>query len=329
MGGVLFRERLTVPWVWWVLAALFAVSVLLALGLYVGPVWGVGVAVASLLVAAGIFASAAVAITVDAPGDPGGPSRHRAPLHRRRPSPGCRRDPPPLGGARPTLARIWCSGRTCSTAVEITLDDPADPVPYWLISTRRPSRVGRGPRPRCLHYGWPSECRPPPRARLPRPWLGFRCSCCSSTVSSSPPRTPTRVMPARTCAAPRTSSSSRGSGGWWAPGWPSRCRRDTRPSSTRGPGWRRGTASASSTAPGTVDAGYRGEIKVCLVNTDRVAPFRIARGRPDRPAGHPAGQPGQLRAGRRAARLGPRNWRLRVNRRNTGQLRSATGASRS
>ena len=30
--------------------------------------------------------------------------------------------------------------------------------------------------------------------------------------------------------------------------------------------------------PGTVDAGYRGEIKVCLINTDRVASFRIARG---------------------------------------------------
>ncbi len=30
--------------------------------------------------------------------------------------------------------------------------------------------------------------------------------------------------------------------------------------------------------PGTVDAGYRGEIKVCLINTDRVAPFQIARG---------------------------------------------------
>ena len=28
-----------------------------------------------------------------------------------------------------------------STAVEITLDDPADPVPYWLISTRRPTEL--------------------------------------------------------------------------------------------------------------------------------------------------------------------------------------------
>jgi dUTP pyrophosphatase len=31
-------------------------------------------------------------------------------------------------------------------------------------------------------------------------------------------------------------------------------------------------------APGTVDAGYRGEIKVCLINTDRKHPVNIARG---------------------------------------------------
>ena len=28
-----------------------------------------------------------------------------------------------------------------STAVEITLDDPDDPVPYWLISSRRPTEL--------------------------------------------------------------------------------------------------------------------------------------------------------------------------------------------
>lgn len=31
-------------------------------------------------------------------------------------------------------------------------------------------------------------------------------------------------------------------------------------------------------APGTVDAGYRGEIKVCLINTDREHPVRFSRG---------------------------------------------------
>jgi dUTP pyrophosphatase len=31
-------------------------------------------------------------------------------------------------------------------------------------------------------------------------------------------------------------------------------------------------------APGTIDAGYRGEIKVCLINTDQRTPVPIARG---------------------------------------------------
>ena len=31
-------------------------------------------------------------------------------------------------------------------------------------------------------------------------------------------------------------------------------------------------------APGTIDAGYRGEVAVCLVNTDPTAPFTVHRG---------------------------------------------------
>lgn len=31
-------------------------------------------------------------------------------------------------------------------------------------------------------------------------------------------------------------------------------------------------------APGTVDAGYRGEIKVCLINTDPSVPIKLSRG---------------------------------------------------
>lgn len=31
-------------------------------------------------------------------------------------------------------------------------------------------------------------------------------------------------------------------------------------------------------APGTIDAGYRGEVKVCLLNTDPAQPVRLARG---------------------------------------------------
>ena len=41
-------------------------------------------------------------------------------------------------------------------------------------------------------------------------------------------------------------------------------------------------------APGTVDAGYRGEIRVTLLNTDRRARGEVPARGPDRPAGHPA-----------------------------------------
>ena len=76
-------------------------------------------------------------------------------------------------------------------------------------------------------------------------------------------------------------------------------------------------------APGTVDAGYRGEIKVCLLNTDREQPVALHPGGPDRPAGHPAGQHGRLRRGERAADIVPRQWRARVDGRNTEHLIAA------
>ena len=62
---MLFRERLSVPVLWWLLAVGFALSLLLAIGLYVGPAWGIGVAVAALVVAIGLFLRAAVVIVVD------------------------------------------------------------------------------------------------------------------------------------------------------------------------------------------------------------------------------------------------------------------------
>ena len=53
------------PVVWWLLAAVFALSVLLAVGLYLGPGLGVGATAASLAVAAGLFVRSAVRIEVD------------------------------------------------------------------------------------------------------------------------------------------------------------------------------------------------------------------------------------------------------------------------
>ena len=45
---MLFRERLAVPVLWWVLGVGFVLSLLLAIGVYLGPAWGIGAAAAGL-----------------------------------------------------------------------------------------------------------------------------------------------------------------------------------------------------------------------------------------------------------------------------------------
>jgi hypothetical protein len=137
---MLFRERLTVPIIWWVLAGLFALSVLLAVGAYLGPVWGIGTSVATLLVAATIFGYASLVISVS------GKETHvgRASIEhayvadcRALDADQTRRRAGVEADARAHLVlRPYIK-----TAVEITLDDPDDPVPYWLVSTRHPQRL--------------------------------------------------------------------------------------------------------------------------------------------------------------------------------------------
>ena len=55
-------------------------------------------------------------------------------------------------------------------------------------------------------------------------------------------------------------------------------RRGTSRWCTRAPGSRPGSGCRSSTRPGTVDAGYRGEVKVLLVNLDPAEPIDARRG---------------------------------------------------
>ena len=137
---MLFRERLTVPLMWWVLASLFALSVLLAVGAYLGPVWGIGTALATVMVAAAIFISAAVVISIDAREIRIGrasiehayiASRQALAAEEARQRAGVGADARAHLVLRPYVR----------TAVEITLDDPEDPVPYWLVSTRRPQQL--------------------------------------------------------------------------------------------------------------------------------------------------------------------------------------------
>lgn len=137
---MLFRERLTVPLSWWVLAGLLTVTMLGIVGFYVGPVWGIGVAVLTLAAAVALFASAGIVISVDADELRVG----RAVLERRYlgrcralDAAGTER----RGGVDADVRAHLVLRPYVATAVEIELRDPADPVPYWLVSTRQAARL--------------------------------------------------------------------------------------------------------------------------------------------------------------------------------------------
>lgn len=141
-----YRERLTVPWWWWLPAA--AVAVILGLELKLG--------MDLLPLSAGIPAAAVVTVLallglgnsrvriVDAElwaGDARLPLRFAEdirPLDRadKRYVLGPDGDP-----AAFVLHRAWIPG-----AVYLRINDPDDPTPYWLVSTRHPQRLAEAMR---------------------------------------------------------------------------------------------------------------------------------------------------------------------------------------
>ena len=135
-----YRERLSVPVLWWLLAIGFALTMLLAIGLYLGPAWGIGAAAVSLTVAAGLFLGAALVVDVD---------RQRIRIGRAEIDHDYISSCQALDAAATRRrAGVDADARAhlvlrpyIATAVEITLADPADPVPYWLVSTRRPQEL--------------------------------------------------------------------------------------------------------------------------------------------------------------------------------------------
>lgn len=135
-----YRERLSVPARWWVLSGLFAVSMLAAIGFYLGPVWGVGTALVSLAVTTAVFLAAATEIEVTDQSLSVG----RATIERRYvgevtalDAAAARRRRGPESDARAYLVlRPYIT-----TAVEITVADTEDPVPYWLVASRRPGAL--------------------------------------------------------------------------------------------------------------------------------------------------------------------------------------------
>lgn len=138
-----YRERLWVPASWWVIGLFFAVSFATAVGFALGPAVSLaGGALAIALVAGGLLRYGSTAIVVDDDGLWAGRYRleaaylgevlaHSAGETRAR-----------LGSGADRNAHLVVRGYI-PTSVEVGIADPADPHPYWLVSSRRPDELAR------------------------------------------------------------------------------------------------------------------------------------------------------------------------------------------
>jgi len=135
-----YVERLWAPWWWWAISAALVASLAVAVGYPLGPVAGIiaaavaGGGVAWLLVSSAAMVQVGGGVLVA--------GRARLPLWA-------------AGGVRPLDAAEAAAlrGRDADPraflllrpwvprAVRVDVDDPADPTPYWYVSTREPGRL--------------------------------------------------------------------------------------------------------------------------------------------------------------------------------------------
>lgn len=136
-----YAERLTVPLRWWVQATMMVASLWLAVAVAMPPIAATVVTlVAATLVAAGLLAYGAARVeVVDGEFRAG---RARIPLamlgpvealdvEQARRAAGVEADARAYLLIRPYLKR----------AVKVSIADPADPTPYWLVGTRHPRQL--------------------------------------------------------------------------------------------------------------------------------------------------------------------------------------------
>ena len=138
--AVRYAERLRPPILWWIVVALLASTFVVAVAVFL-PIW---VVLASLVVAIAIVVGLMLAFTATIRTAPSGFSVARFTLEwayvgattpldkaevRKRLGPDA--DP-----------RAFVMYRSyVDEALEITVDDPADPHPYWLVSTHDAARL--------------------------------------------------------------------------------------------------------------------------------------------------------------------------------------------
>jgi hypothetical protein len=134
-------ERLAVPLRWWALATMFVASLLLAL-LVSTPLWvalaGTGVLLAAVLALFLTYGAARVAVRdgVLVAG------RARMPVALTGEATALDAEGTRRLAGRDADARAYLLIRPyLRRAVRVDVADPADPTPYWLVSTRQPARL--------------------------------------------------------------------------------------------------------------------------------------------------------------------------------------------
>ncbi|MFT3886661.1 MAG: DUF3093 domain-containing protein [Arachnia sp.] len=136
-----YSERLHTPWWWWLVGIAFVGSIAVAVLAYVPPAVGIAFSVLAVVgVIALLFSYNRTSIVIDDAGLLAGP--HRL-------------EPEYIGGATAyegeaarravgpdADTRAFLFTRPFLTSVvRVDLHDPADPHPYWLLSTRRPHEL--------------------------------------------------------------------------------------------------------------------------------------------------------------------------------------------
>jgi len=139
--NVRFEEQLRVPLRWWVQATMFVASIWLAFVVALPAVVAWGAAAFLVLLVVGLFLGYGGArLRVGDDVFRAGPATIPVRLLS---------DPAPLDAAAThRLAGRDANGRAyhllrpyLKLSVRVTVDDPNDPVPYWLVSTRRPAEL--------------------------------------------------------------------------------------------------------------------------------------------------------------------------------------------
>lgn len=140
--GVAYHERLLVPLRWWLISAAFAATLWLAFAVsipYPAVLWA---ATAAVVVALGALLVGYGAATVAVQDGELRAGRAHIPVQLLADPTVLDADQTRLTTGRDADARAYLLLRPyLRRSIRVTVCDPDDPTPYWLVSSRRPERL--------------------------------------------------------------------------------------------------------------------------------------------------------------------------------------------